>query len=183
MRARFEARQGQTRTWVASFTQTLAISGIGRPVISEGTIRFRAPDQLRIDFSRPEGEFVLALGDRLFVRKAGKPVAEKRLRKDSAGRPILSLLGLLSGKPTEDESKFDVAVSRDGASYLIVLSRKRNARSNLPRRITNTIAASTLDIRQTLVELPNGGTISYAFGPGTRNQSIPARFFEVPRER
>src|SRR4051812_36917792 len=85
LRDRFEKRQKETRTWTANFSQALSMPGLKAPVLSEGTIRFRAPDGLRIDFSKPAGEYVLVIGDRLFIQKVGKKLVEKSLSNDSAG--------------------------------------------------------------------------------------------------
>jgi len=183
LRSRFENRQKETRTWSASFTQTLALKGLQQPIVSEGQIRFRAPDQLRIDFSKPAGEFALAVGDQLFLQKPGKPIAEKSLSKDSAGKPFLSLLGLLQGRPPENEDSFDVTVSRDDDRYLIVLTRKTGASGRLPKRISNSVGADSMEVQETVVELPNGGTLTYAFRNPSRNTSLPAAAFTPPVSR
>jgi len=183
LRTRFENRQKETRTWSAGFTQTLALKGLREPVVSEGQIRFRAPDALRIDFSKPAGEFALAVGDQLFLQKPGKPVAEKSLSKDSAGKPFLSLLGLLQGRPPENEESFEVAVSRDEDRYLIVLTRKTGASGRLPKKITNTVGAESMEVQETVVELPNGGTLTYTFRNPSRNSPLPNAAFTPPAGR
>lgn len=183
LRTRFENRQKETRTWSAAFTQTLALKGLKEPIVSEGQIRFRAPDALRIDFSKPAGEFALAVGDQLFLQKPGKSVAEKSLSKDSAGKPFASLLGLLQGRPPENEESFDVAVSREDDRYLIVLTRKAGASGRLPKKITNTVGADSMEVQETVVELPNGGTLTYSFRNPARNTSLPAAAFTPPTSR
>lgn len=183
LRTRFEARQREARTWSARFTQILALTGIVHPVVSEGTIRFRAPDLLRIDFTQPAGEYSLVTGEQVFFQKPGRPLETKGLRTDSAGKPLLSLLGLLRGQPAEDEKSFDVEVGQDGDRYVIVLTRKTRASNRLPRRITNTLSAATLDVRETLVELPNGGTLTYRFAEPVRNGPLPEGLFNAPAGR
>lgn len=183
LRARFEARQKETRTWSADFVQTLHMRGMRAPVVSEGTITYRAPDALRIDFSKPAGEFVLAIGDRLFLQKAGKRLAEKSLSGDSAGKPIQSLLGLLQGRPAEGEDQFEAEVSNENGTYVITLTKKPDAGGRLPKRITNVVSEATLNIQQVLVELPNGGNLSYRFQNITRNRPVGAEVFSFPSER
>ncbi len=182
LRAQFQTRQSETLTWSATFMQTLTVPGLREPVVSVGTLAYRAPEQLRLDFTQPAGEFVLILGDQLFIQKAGMRLAEKSLREDSAGRPFLSLLGLLRGQPTEEESAYTAEVTREEGHYAVVLSRKTDASSRMPTRITNTIAADTLDLREVVVELPNGGMLSYRFDGITRNRPLDTARFAVPTE-
>ena len=175
LRARFEARQRETRTWSAEFSQTLTMPGMRAPVVSTGTIRYRAPDALRTDFTKPAGEWVLAVGDRLFLQKPGKRVAEKSLREDSAGKPILALLGLVQGRPPEGEQHYEARVTPEEGSFVIVLTRKPGASNRLPARITNVLSEARLEIREVLVELPNGGSLRYAFRNLERNRGLLCR--------
>lgn len=183
LRERFETRQRETQSWMARFTQTYALPGLRAPVVSEGTIRFKAPDAMRIDFTQPADEWVLAVGDRLFIQKTGKRVSEKSLHGDQAGKPFVALMGLIAGKPAEGEDAFEIEVTEDGDNYVIVLTKKPNAEGRLPKRITNVVAASSLNVREVLVELPRGGSLSYAFRDPVRNRSLDASLFAPPPAR
>jgi outer membrane lipoprotein-sorting protein len=183
LRAQFQARQSETKTWAANFSQTLAMPGMAKPVESSGSLAYRAPNQLRMDFTKPEGEFVLVNRDALFIQKAGKRVSEKSLTRDTAGRPFLSLLGLLRGQPPEEESMYAAEISREDGKYILVLNRKPEASTRAPKRITNIIDADSLEIREVLVELPNGGTLRYAFSGVIRNRAIPDERFAEPPTR
>ncbi|MGH8701299.1 MAG: LolA family protein [Burkholderiales bacterium] len=180
LRAQFQARQRDTLTWSARFMQTLTVPGLRDPVVSTGMLAYHAPEQLRLDFTKPAGEFVLVLGDRLFIQKSGIRPAEKSLREDSVGKPFLSLLGLLSGQPAEEGGAYALEATRENGRYAVVLTRKPGAPSRLPAHITNTIAADTLDVREVVVELPNGGTLSYRFDDITRNRPLDATRFAEP---
>lgn len=182
LRDQFLRRQQATRSWTASFTQTVSMPGMRKPVVSEGTIAYKAPGQLRLDFSKPEGDLVIVTGGRVFIQKAGKRPSEKSLDDDRAGKPFESLLGLLGGKPTEDESLYDPELSREGADYTLVLTRKPSASSRLPRRITNSFDAESLEVREVIVELPNKGTIAYRFTESARNRAMDSDQFKPPQE-
>jgi len=182
LRIDFQTRQRETLTWSAMFMQTLTLPGLREPVVSTGTIAYRAPEQLRLDFTKPAGEFVLILGDQLFVQKTGMRLAEKSLREDSAGRPFLSLLSLLRGQPLEEENAYTPAVTHEEGRYAVLLTRKIEASSRMPARITNTIAADTLDLREVVVELPEGGLLSYRFDGITRNRPLDTTRFAAPTE-
>ena len=183
LRDQFQTRQRETKTWSATFTQTVAMPGMREPVVSTGSLTYRATEQLRLDFTKPADEFVLALGDQLFVQKAGKKPVLKSLSGDNAGKPFQSLLGLLRGKPVEEEAFYTPEVSREDAHYIVVLTRKPDASSRMPKRITNTIDAESLEVREVVVELPNGGTLSYRFDTIARNRPLDATRFAAPALR
>lgn len=183
LRGRFQTRQRETKTWAASFSQTLAMPGMAKPVVSSGSLAYRAPSQLRLDFTKPEGEFVLVNRDSLFIQKAGKRVSEKSLTRDTAGRPFLSLLGLLRGQPPEEEAMYSPEVTREDGKYVLVLNLKPDASSRAPKRITNIIDAETLEVREVLVELPNGGTLRYQFQEIVRNRAVAEERFAPPANR
>ena len=177
LRAQFQSRQRETLTWSATIVQTLTLPGMRDPVASTGTLAYRAPDRLRLDFTKPAGEFVLVLGDRLFIKKTGARLAEKSLREDSAGKPFLSLLGLLRGQPAEEESDYTAEVRREEDRYAVVLTRNADVSSRIPARIANVIAADTLEVREVVVDLPSGGVLRYRFDAIARNGPLdPARF-------
>ena len=112
LRAQFQTRQRETLTWSVTIVQTLTLAGLRDPVVSTGTLAYRASDRLRLDYTKPARELVLVLGDRLFIQKSGTRLAEKSLREDSAGKPFLSLLGLLRGQPAEEESDYTPEVTQ-----------------------------------------------------------------------
>jgi outer membrane lipoprotein-sorting protein len=180
LRAELRAHQRETVTWSATVVQTLTMPGLRDPVKSIGRLAYRAPDRLRLDFTRPAGEFVLCLGDRLFIQKAGAGLTEKSLREDSAGRPYLALLDLLSGEPVEDEGAYMPEVTEDGGRYAVVLTRRPEASSRLPARIVNTIDADPLELREIVIDLPNGGVLGYRFDDITRNTPLDAARFALP---
>ncbi|MFH0343152.1 MAG: outer membrane lipoprotein carrier protein LolA [Chromatiales bacterium] len=178
--AQFQTRQRATLTWWATVVQTLTLPGVRDPVVSMGQLAYRAPDRLRLDYTKPAGEFVLVLGDRLFIQKTGARLAEKSLREDSAGKPFLLLLGLLRGQPAEEQSDYTPEVTREEDRYAVVLRRNDDASSHMPARIINTIAAETLEVREVVVDLPSGGVLSYRFDDITRNGPLEAAHFTAP---
>ncbi len=180
LRTRFETRQRDTQSWAAAFTQTLTMPGLRASVASEGTLTFRAPDALRIEFTKPAGELVLILGDRFFLRKPGKPAVEKSLSRDNAGKPFQALMSLFQGRPPENESQFEPRVTNEDDRYLITLTKKPDATGKLPKRITNIVSEATLDVREVFVELPAGGSLRYVFHDPARNRAVDVKLFAFP---
>ena len=182
LRTRFETRQRDTTSWTATFTQTLTMPGLRASIASEGTFTFRAPDALRIEFTKPAGELVLILGDRFFLRKPAKRVVEKSLSRDNAGKPFQALMSLFQGRPPENEAQFEPRVMNENESYIITLTKKPEATGKFPKRITNIVSESTLDVREVFVELPAGGSLRYVFQDPARNRAVDANLFAVPVE-
>jgi len=55
-----------------AFTETRVMPKMNKTSVSEGTMRFHAPDELRMDYTQPEGDYTLIAKDRFDVFKAGK---------------------------------------------------------------------------------------------------------------
>ena len=182
LRTRFETRQRETTSWTAAFTQTLTMPGLRASITSEDTFTFRAPDALRIEFTKPAGELVLILGDRFFLRKPGKRLVEKSLSTDNAGKPFQALMSLFQGRPPENEAQFDPRVTNEHDNYVITLTKKPEATGKLPKRIATIISETTLDVREVFVELPVGGSLRYEFNNAARNRAVDAKLFAVPVE-
>jgi outer membrane lipoprotein-sorting protein len=180
LRDRFLKKQQQTKSWAASFTQTVTMPGMKRPVVSTGTVTYGGAGRLRLDFTQPAGEFVLAAGDRLFLKKSGKSLSEKSLDRDHAARPFRSLLNLLQGQLAEAEAGYDAVVSLQSGSYSVVLTRKPGAKGRGPSRITNTVAADSLEVTAILIELPGTGSIHFSFAGPRRNHELPPALFADP---
>lgn len=180
LRGRFQERQQQTKSWSAAFSQIISMPGMREPVTSKGTLSYQSPDRLRLDFTKPDGEFALVVGDQVFLQKTGKKLAEKSLSEDNAGKPFEMLLGLLRGQSRDEEKDYQPTIMREKDRYVIVLAKKDGASRRLPKRITNTLDADSMEIREVLVELPNDGTIHYRFEEVSRNRPLDAARFAPP---
>ncbi len=183
LRKRFEAFQKGTRFWSARFSQSLTVPGLKTPILSEGRIRFRAPDGLRIDFENPAGEWMLANGETLLVQKPGRKLVEKSLLNDPAGKPLQGLISLLRGGEAEEAAWFSAEVSREGDLFRIELVRREGAPSHFPKSIVNLLKAESLEVREVSILLPNGARLSYMFEAVERNRPIAPSFFDasIPR--
>ena len=180
LQEQFKTHQQQTKTWSASFTQTLSLPGMQKTVVSKGKLMYRARGELRLDFVKPEGEFVLVVGDELFLQKAGKHVEVKSLADDLEGKPFGFLLAFLRGSQEEEISWYITQVSSENGKYYLMLNRKPEAPDILPIRITNTIDIALFEVREIFVELPNGSTIKYHFDAVLRNGAIDSARFSPP---
>jgi len=61
---------GETREF--AFTETHVMPKMNKTTVLEGTMLFHAPDELRMDYSQPAGDYTLIAKDRFDVFKGGK---------------------------------------------------------------------------------------------------------------
>ena len=55
-----------------AFTETRVMPKMNKTTVCEGTMLFQAPDNLRMDYSQPAGEYTLIEKDKFEVFKGGK---------------------------------------------------------------------------------------------------------------
>jgi outer membrane lipoprotein-sorting protein len=61
---------GETREF--AFTETHVMPKMNKTTVSEGTMRFHAPDELRMDYTLPAGDYTVIAKDKFDVFKSGK---------------------------------------------------------------------------------------------------------------
>ena len=54
------------------FTETHVMPKMNKTTVSEGTMHFKAPDDLRMDYTKPAGDYTLIAKDKFDVFKGGK---------------------------------------------------------------------------------------------------------------
>lgn len=183
LRQQFLQRQQETKTWSAEFTQTLTMPGLREPVVSKGTLAYRIPGQLTIDYAQPRGESVLVIGDQVYIKKPGADTDIKSLSQDWEGKPFQMLLGFLSGQPQVEEKHYRAEVTRQPRHLVVELIRQGDESAELPKRIANRIDSRTLEIDSVHVDLPNGGSLGYHFTFVTRNRPVDGARFQPPEAR
>ena len=55
-----------------AFTETHVLPKMNKTTVLEGTMRFEAPDNLRMDYTKPAGDYTLIAKDQFDVFKSGK---------------------------------------------------------------------------------------------------------------
>ncbi len=61
---------GETREF--AFTETHVMPKMNKTIVSEGTMRFHAPEELRMDYTKPAGDYTVIAKDKFDVFKKGK---------------------------------------------------------------------------------------------------------------
>lgn len=174
---RFVENQRALRTFRATFEQTVSLAGLRNPAVSQGTFSYRAPDAVRIDYTRPAGDFFLLTGDQFFVaRKGGGP--RKFSAEDPSARMVVALRRVMQGRPDRDEKMTD-SVRLEKGEYLVTLTPREPSRE-LPEKIENRIDARTLMLKSMTIQLPGGSRMEFSFSDWERNAKVDAALFEKP---
>jgi outer membrane lipoprotein-sorting protein len=176
LEARFFAAQRQTRTLEADFTQTVAAPGLAAPVVSRGLLAYRAPDDLRISYSQPAGEWMQLDAANFTTLRHGR-AAVVRAADHPSGRALGALRDILHGRRPPGE--MHAAVTRRGDSYVVVLTPSADGGFQ-PERIENTIDAATLQLRSLSLTLPRGTVMRFDFSAIRRNRPLPDDSFTLP---
>ncbi len=164
---RFVKMQRTTRTLRTDFEQTVRMSGMREPVVSRGEFFYRAPDELRVTFSEPPGDFFHLSGDTLeFSRGGAAPI--RKPSSDGAARALMALRNVLRGTPESSEDPVDRRVAREGDEFVVTITPVvRSIR--MPEKIENRVDAESLLLRTMTITLPRGISLEYRFFNPRRN--------------
>jgi outer membrane lipoprotein-sorting protein len=173
LEVRFLASHRNLQTLQADFRQTLTSPGMRQPVVSEGRFHYKKPDSLRIDYSRPEGDYFLLKGDRFETRRRGKPPAILEASHPSA-RALVALREVLRGTPPAGD--FQKEVMRENGVFRVVLTPLVPS-PNLPRQIENRVDAKSLALLSMTLTMPQGAVMEFVFENPRRNQPVDPSVF------
>ena len=146
-----------------------------QPVVSEGRFYYQAPNQLRIDYSRPAGDYFWLNGDRFENRRRGKPPAAFDASHPSA-RALVALREVLRGTPPAGE--FQKQIKRKDGEFLVILT-PLTPSPTLPRKIENRVDAKSLALLGMTITLPQGAVMEFVFEKLRRNQPLDPAIFSA----
>ena len=96
---------------VATFVQNRTIQATGKTVWSEGIMHYTAPDQFRLNYLTPKGDYIILDGD-MFRSKAGHQAMDIDTHKNPALRGFRNtVLGCISGNYEAIAKKAGAALS------------------------------------------------------------------------
>lgn len=173
LEARFLASHKKLESVQADFRQTITSPGMRQPVVSEGRFYYQAPDKLRIDYSRPAGDYFLLNGDLFETRRRGKSPVVFDAGHPSA-RALVALREVLRGTPPTGE--FQKQVERGDGEFRVILTPLAPSPA-LPRKIENRVDAKSLDLLGMTVTMPQGNGMEFFFENSRRNQPVEPSIF------
>jgi outer membrane lipoprotein-sorting protein len=173
LEARFLKSHRNLQSLQADFRQTITSPGMRKPVVSEGRFLYKKPDSLRIDYTRPEGDYFLLNGDRFETRRRGKPPAILEASHPSA-RALVALREVLRGMPPTGD--FQKEVVRENGVFRVVLTPLVPS-PTLPRQIENRVDAQSLALLSLTLTMPQGAVMEFVFENPRRNQPLDPAVF------
>lgn len=174
---RFIESQRALRTFRADFEQTVSLLGLRNPSVSKGTFFYRAPDDVRIDYSQPSGDFFLLRGENFHVaRDGGAP--RSCPASDRSARVLVALRKVMGGRP-EAGAEMVKTVRHEGDEYVVTLKPRVTSR-DVPDKIENRIDADLLVLKKMTVTLPRGTSMEFSFSNPERNAKIDETLFQNP---
>jgi len=168
LEARFLASHKNLESLQANFRQTITSLGMRHPVVSEGRFYYLAPDKLRIDYIKPEGDYFLLNGDHFESRRRGKVPVVVPVNHPSA-RALTSLREVLRGTPPTGD--FQKQVDRQDGEFRVVLT-PATASPTMPRKIENRVDANSLALLGMCITTPNGAAMEFLLENPRRNQLL-----------
>ena len=174
---RFVQTQQSIRTLRADFEQVIRMPGMRDPVVSRGEFLYRAPNDLRVTFTDPPGDYLLLRGDTFEMARAGKPPARKP-STDRSARALVAIRKVLRGEPESLEDKMDHKISRLDQEFVVSLTPVTRS-PQLPEKIENRVDAETLLLRNMTITLPRGMFLEYRFSRPRRNIPLDGTLFQL----
>lgn len=174
---RFIESQRALRTFRADFEQTLSLLGLRNPSMSKGTFFYRAPDDVRIDYAQPSGDFMLLHGDDFHVARDGN-APRSYPASDRSARVLVALRKVMGGR-AEAGAEMVKTVRHEGDEYVVTLKPRTPSR-DVPEKIENRIDADSLILRRMTVTLPRGTSMEFSFSNPERNAKIDETLFRNP---
>jgi len=161
LEARFLASHKNLESLQADFRQTITSPGLRQPVVSEGRFYYQAPDKLRIDYSRPAGDYFL-------------------LNNHSSARALVALRGVLQGTPPAGE--FQKQVECEDGVFRVILTPLAPS-PTLPRKIENRVDAKSLALLAMTITMSQGAALEFVFENPRRNQPVEPGIFSPAAEK
>lgn len=113
----------------SSFTQTRTIKASGKTVKSEGVVQFKAPDQLTMTYTDPQGEYLVISGPMLRSNTQGK-----QLSVDTEKSPMFknlrnTLLNCIMGdyETAASDNDADLSVSEKAGVKTVTMKARKAA--------------------------------------------------------
>ena len=147
----------------ASFIQNKTIKATGRVIHGEGTVFFTAPDQLRMNYLEPKGEYLIIDGNML-RSKVGAKQLDVDTEKNASMRSLRNtLLNCIMGEyeTAAKENNADVAVETKGDIKSVTLTARKQAARGYSKIVVD-YDAKTRPVRMVMDEF-NGISTEFIF--------------------
>ena len=115
----------------STFTQERTIKASGKVIRSEGVVSFKAPDQLTMTYTQPEGEYLVISGPMLRSNSMGQQISvdtDKNPRFRNLRNTLLNcIMGNCEQAAADNDADLDVS-EKGGVKTVSITARKAQVR-------------------------------------------------------
>ena len=176
-KTQFTQSQKNLKTFSASLKQSLQLSGMKKPIISQGKLFFQNPQGwLLIDYTEPAGEFILLRDSKLFIKKQGKPLRD--FKKE--GKNSFTMLSLFFQEEAEIwEKNFNVSMLKKENQLIVLLVpiKKNQAQA---QKIETHVDLETFLPQEIQLNFEENNQLIYQFFNVQRNKVLSPELFADP---
>ena len=143
-----------------TFTQTKTIKASGKKIVSEGTYSFKAPDQLVMQYTKPEGDFFIIDGPIIRLDMRGTAAELDTTNNPVAKAQRNTLLNSLTGNYKAIATEMDASLAeteKGGVKTVTITANKKAAKGY--SKLVLTYKAGTL--KNMILEEFNGISTEY----------------------
>lgn len=142
------------------FTQTKQSAMLQQAAVMEGEMHYRAPRQMRWEYTKPEKQAFIVQGDSIFVEKAGKKqVANNRMMKGITSM----VMGCITGQQLLDQKSFKTALYDDGNCYRAELTPLRKDMKRMFSQMVMLFNKADYSVMEVRLQEKESGSTSIRF--------------------
>jgi outer membrane lipoprotein-sorting protein len=175
----FEQRQARTQTYQAALRQEVRMDGMRDPVISLGTLFYKKPGLLRINFTSPSQNFILIRDGKILsqtpTKRTERPLSQAGQPNGPGGMGLL--LDCFQGGGARFKENYQRTLTCADKMYLIRLS-ALHPRRDEPSHIEVRLEQTTLEVRSLELQFAGRATLHFAFSNIRRNHLLEDSIFE-----
>ncbi len=173
------AAQAQTRTLDARFVQTKFVALLDEPLVATGRLRFRRPDQVRLDVETPQPATILITGGQVAI--PGLTEADRQALAGTATAALFRQLGaLFAGQLSEAPEHFGVVAQAEGDAIEVTLTPTAPDWQRLLRAATLRFAGPELGLTSMRLDETLGDRLEVELRDVQRNVELADAIFQQP---
>lgn len=161
----------------SDFVQLKRLEFVDNAIKSVGKLYFKAPHQIRWEYTSPFSYYVIFDDTRMFVNDGGN-TKNVNLASNALLRDINGLLaGTVQGDAIFDDKRFDIAYHRVEGSYRTTFTPKEKALARYIKQIEMTFDPSSYLVTRIKIVEPSLDHTEITFSAQKRNTRIPDEKF------
>ena len=174
---RGQEKNGNLRTFTATFEETTTSSLLTRPLQARGTVAVERPGRVALHYTEPDERQVIIDGNRMTLTWPSRGI---RQTKDIGASQRRVQKYFVDSSPDELRSHFQVTAREVAEGYAIEMVPRRKQISEGVARLDLTLDGASLLMTTMRMTFPNGGTKTMTFRDVRPDGEVDPALFRVP---